>query len=161
MQPDGRYYTYDKRHLFSLSEEPKHYTAGQQKLIIQYKGWKICPLICYDLRFPVWSRNLEQYDLLVYVANWPAKRAHHWRSLLMARAIENQTYTIGVNRIGMDKQETYHSGDSSIIDYSGNILLHTADVEGIHTLNLAYDSQQKFRHQFPFLADKDQFELKK
>lgn len=159
MQPDGTFQTYDKKHLFSLSEEPKHYTAGQQKLIVNYKGWKICPLICYDLRFPVWSRNVENYDLLIYVANWPEKRAHHWRSLLMARAIENQSYTVGVNRVGQDGNQFYHSGDTSVIDYAGNLLVHTAHVENNTTIQLDYQKQQDFRNRFRFLADKDSFEL--
>lgn len=159
MQPDGIFQTYDKRHLFSLSEEPKHYTAGEKKLIVEYKGWKICPLICYDLRFPVWSRNVENYDLLIYVANWPEKRAHHWRSLLMARAIENQSYTVGVNRVGNDGNDFYHAGDTSLIDFAGNILLHTAHVEGAHTIELDYQKQQAFRQRFQFLADKDTFEI--
>lgn len=159
MQPDGTFQTYDKKHLFSLSEEPKHYTAGQQKLIVNYKGWKICPLICYDLRFPVWSRNVENYDLLIYVANWPEKRAHHWRSLLMARAIENQSYTVGVNRVGQDGNQFYHSGDTSVMDYAGNLLVHTAHVENNTTIQLDYQKQQDFRNRFRFLADKDAFEL--
>lgn len=158
MQPDGEFKTYDKKHLFSLSDEPKHYTAGQKKLIVDYKGWKICPLICYDLRFPIWSRNVENYDLLIYVANWPEKRAHHWRSLLMARAIENQSYTVGVNRIGNDGNDYYHSGDTSLIDFAGNIMLHTAHVGGIHTIELDYQKQQAFRNRFQFLADKASFE---
>lgn len=159
MQPDGNYQTYDKKHLFSLSAEPQHYTAGQQQLIVNYKGWKICPLICYDLRFPVWSRNTVAYDLLIYVANWPEKRAHHWRSLLMARAIENQTYAIGVNRVGNDGNGFYHSGDTSIIDYAGQLLQHTAHVENSNTVVLNYQAQQTFRSKFPFLADRDAFEL--
>lgn len=159
MLPDGTFHTYDKRHLFSLSEEPKHYIAGKHKLIVNYKGWKICPLICYDLRFPVWSRNTENYDLLIYVANWPEKRAHHWRSLLMARAIENQSYTVGVNRVGNDGNDYAHSGDTSIINYAGKIMLHTAYSENISTLTLNHEEQQTFRNRFQFLADKDKFEL--
>ncbi|MEM6321590.1 MAG: amidohydrolase [Bacteroidota bacterium] len=159
MRPDGDYATYNKKHLFSLSEEPRHYTAGQKKLIVNYKGWKICPLICYDLRFPVWSRNIENYGLLLYVANWPEKRSHHWRSLLMARAIENQTYTIGVNRVGMDGNDFYHSGNTSVIDYAGNTLVHNAHLEQVTTVELDYQKQQTFRQQFPFLADKDVFTL--
>lgn len=159
MQPDGEFQTYNKRHLFSLSDEPKHYAAGQKKLIVEYKGWKICPLVCYDLRFPVWSRNVENYDLLIYIANWPEKRTHHWRSLLMARAIENQSYTIGVNRVGNDGNDFYHSGDTSLIDFAGNILLHTAHVEGTHTIELDYQKQQTFRKRFQFLADKDTFHI--
>ena len=159
MQPDGNFQTYDKRHLFSLSAEPQHYTAGQHQLIVEYKGWKICPLICYDLRFPVWSRNVTNYDLLIYVANWPEKRAHHWRSLLMARAIENQTYTIGVNRVGEDGNGFYHAGDTTVIDYAGRLLASTAHVENINTVILTYQQQQIFRNRFRFLADKDKFDL--
>jgi len=159
MFPDGTFHSYDKKHLFSLSEEPKHYTAGKDKLIVNYKGWKICPLICYDLRFPAWSRNVENYDLLIYVANWPEKRAHHWRSLLIARAIENQSYTVGVNRVGNDGNNFYHSGDTSIIDYAGKIILHTAHSENISSLSLDYKEQQAFRNRFRFLADKDEFKL--
>ena len=159
MQPDGTFQSYDKKHLFSLSDEPTHYTAGKERIIINYKGWKICPLICFDLRFPVWSRNTENYDLLIYVANWPEKRAHHWRSLLMARAIENQAYTIGVNRVGIDGNQVYHSGDTSIIDYNGSILAHTAHVENNITIELEYQKQQDFRQKLRFLADRDAFQL--
>ena len=159
MQPDGNFQTYDKRHLFSLSEEPAHYTAGKKKLFVQWKNWKICPLICYDLRFPVWSRNVENYDLLIYVANWPERRASHWRSLLVARAIENQAYTIGLNRVGMDGNEVYHSGDSSIIDFNGQILSHTAHNEAIITLELDFEKQQVFRNKYQFLVDRHGFKL--
>ncbi len=159
MQPNGEFQTYDKKHLFSLSAEPDHYTAGKKRLMVIYKGWKICPLICFDLRFPVWSRNTADYDLLIYVANWPEKRAHHWRSLLMGRAIENQVYTIGVNRVGMDGHQLYHSGDTSILDYNGSILMHTAHVENSSTIELDYQKQQDFRAKLPFLADKGAFEL--
>lgn len=159
MQPDGIFQTYDKKHLFSLSAEPKHYTAGKERLIVNYKGWRICPLICFDLRFPVWSRNTQNYDLLIYVANWPEKRAHHWRSLLMARAIENQAYTIGVNRVGTDGNQSDHSGDTSVIDYNGSLLVHTAHVENSSTIELNYQKQQDFRHKLRFLADRDAFEL--
>ncbi len=157
MQPSGIFQSYDKRHLFSLSEEPAHYTAGEKKMIINWKGWKICPLICYDLRFPVWSRNVENYDLLIYVANWPERRAHHWRSLLNARAIENQAYTIGVNRIGDDGNGIYHSGDTSVIDFNGKLLFYTARMESVITLKLDFEKQQNFRKKYPFLADKDAF----
>lgn len=159
MQPDGVFYYYNKKHLFSLSEEPNHYTAGNEKLVLDYKGWRICPLICYDLRFPVWSRNVENYDLLIYVANWPEKRSHHWRSLLMARAIENQSYTIGVNRVGNDGANSNHSGDTSVINYAGQILQHTAYIENTSTVQLSYKEQQTFRNKFRFLADRDVFKL--
>jgi len=159
IEPDGRFQVYNKRHLFSLSEEPSHYAPGSRKAIISYRGWKICPLICYDLRFPVWSRNTEDYDLLIYVANWPEKRSHHWRSLLLARAIENQTYTVGVNRVGRDGNEFYHSGDTTILDYSGRILSYDAHIEKITTSELSFQKQQDFRRRFPFLADRDSFNL--
>jgi omega-amidase len=157
VQPDGVFFTYDKRHLFSLANEHEYYEAGKEKLIVEWKGWKICPLICYDLRFPVWSRNVENYDLLIYVANWPERRSHPWKSLLMARAIENQSYCIGVNRVGNDGNEIYHSGDSSIIDFSGKIMYQKSDEKGIFHCSLSYDSQQLFREKFPFLNDKDMF----
>jgi len=159
MPPNGVFQTYDKKHLFSLSAEPAHYTSGKERLIVTYKGWKICPLICFDLRFPVWSRNTENYDLLIYVANWPEKRAHHWRSLLMARAIENQVYTIGVNRVGLDGHQAYHSGDTSVIDYNGGIIVHTAHIETSNTVELDYQQQQDFRQKLQFLADRDDFQL--
>jgi len=114
VNPDGSIHHYDKKHLFSFAGEDKNYTSGNNKLIIEYKGWKICPLICYDLRFPVWSRNSEGYDLLIYVANWPDKRKLAWKTLLTARAIENQCYVIGVNRVGKDTKN-YYSGEIHIL----------------------------------------------
>ena len=153
MFPDGSHQSYNKKHLFSLSEEPMLYKAGKHKILVTYKGWKILPLICYDLRFPVWSRNTSNYDLLIYVANWPEKRANHWRALLQARAIENQVYTIGVNRVGTDGRGAYHSGDSTVFDYAGNVLNHAAHTEQANQLTLDYDSQQEFRKVFPFLVD--------
>ncbi|MEO1624345.1 MAG: amidohydrolase [Bacteroidota bacterium] len=155
VQPDGRQHTYDKRHLFTLAGEHRHYSGGQERLIVEYKGWKICPLICYDLRFPVWSRNTVDYDLLIYVANFPAKRSLAWKTLLQARAIENLAYTIGVNRVGTDENDIYYSGDSSLIDYEGNILFQQADEEAIFTTSLSYQAQQSFRQRFNFLADRD------
>ena len=116
--PDGEIEYYDKRHLFTLAGEHKPYKAGEKKLIIDYKGWKICPLVCYDLRFPAWCRNSEDFDIQVFVANWPNKRSHHWKSLLLARAIENQCYVVGVNRVGKDANDLEYSGDTSIIDLS-------------------------------------------
>ncbi|MBA3706782.1 MAG: amidohydrolase, partial [Bacteroidetes bacterium] len=122
MNSDGTYNTYDKRHLFRMADEHNHYNFGKSKLVVELKGWKICPLVCYDLRFPVWSRNVKsEYDVLIYVANWPERRNHHWRTLLLARAIENQCYSIGVNRIGADGNSIAHSGDSTVIDPRGMI----------------------------------------
>ena len=160
MQPDGHFYTYDKRHLFTLANEHYHYTAGNKKLIVEWKGWKICPLICYDLRFPVWSRNVEEYDLLIYVANFPEKRSQAWKSLLIARAIENQTYTVGLNRVGEDGNGIYYSGDSMIIDYEGNLLHQGSHIESIFTTSLSFEKQQQFRQKLQFLADRDIFEIK-
>ena len=157
VQPDGNFYTYNKRHLFSLAKEDEHYAAGTEKIIIAWRGWKICPLICYDLRFPVWSRNAENYDLLIYVANWPERRIHPWKSLLMARAIENQAYCIGVNRTGFDGNQIYHSGDSSIVDFEGNILYQKKDENDVFIASLSFQNQMSFRANFPFLKDKDSF----
>lgn len=160
MQPDGSYQQYDKRHLFTLAKEQDYYEAGTKKIIIDYKGWKICPLVCYDLRFPVWSRNRENYDLLLYVANWPNKRSYHWKSLLVARAIENQCYTIGLNRVGMDGNNLEYSGDSALIDYSGTILNQISIIEGSITATINLEKQQHFRRKLSFLPDQDTFEIK-
>jgi predicted amidohydrolase len=159
VQPNGHYYQYDKRHLFTLAKEEETYTAGREQLIVEWRGWKIMPLICYDLRFPVWSRNQFQYDLLLYVANWPSMRRAAWRSLLTARAIENQAYTIGVNRVGEDGNGYPHSGDSSVHDYAGETLLHCAEVEGVFTVPLDKGEQAKFRDKLRFLADQDSFSI--
>ena len=130
MRSDGTYEQYDKRHLFSLAGEHEIFTAGNKRLVTEWKGWKVCPLVCYDLRFPAWSRNSEDYDLLIYMANWPEKRSHHWHSLLMARAIENQCFTIGVNRIGSDEMGLSYLGGTSVIDYSGQLILPNFDGRG-------------------------------
>ena len=159
MRPDGSYATYDKRHLFTLAGEHEVYTAGKMPLYVEVKGWKVCPLICYDLRFPVWSRNTVNYDLLIYVANWPEKRNTAWKSLLRARAIENQAYTIGVNRVGRDGNDLDYSGDSSIIDYAGALQFQVSNIEGVFTATLSYEKQQAFRKKLQFLADRDQFEI--
>ncbi|RMG82350.1 MAG: amidohydrolase [Bacteroidetes bacterium] len=160
MRPDGSLSFYDKRHLFTLAGEHAHYRKGTRRLILDYKGWKICPLICYDLRFPVWSRNTEDYDLLIYVANWPVKRSHHWKSLLRARAIENQSYTIGVNRCGEDAGGYYYSGDTSVIDFGGNIHFQVAHTEAAFTTSLSLEKQTAFRKRLDFLPDRDNFEIK-
>ena len=118
--PDGHYQFYDKRHLFRMAKEDEHYKAGKERIIIEYKGWRIFPLICYDLRFPIWSRNNLNYDLLIYIANWPERRSTPWKTLLKARAIENLSYVAGVNRIGKDGNGIEHSGDSALIDFKGD-----------------------------------------
>ena len=157
MRPDGSYAKYDKRHLFTLADEHHTYTPGREHLIVDLKGWKILPLICYDLRFPVWSRNTQDYDLLLYVANFPEKRRYAWQQLLIARAIENQAYTIGVNRVGTDGKDISYSGDSVIIDYAGQPLSSAAYLETIQYATLSYLDQQAFRKRFAFLPDRDKF----
>jgi len=160
MHPDGTFQKYDKRHLFSLGHEDRHYTAGKQRLIVELNGWKICPTICYDLRFPAWLRNnSEAYDLLLVVANWPAKRALHWRTLIPARAIENQSYVIGLNRYGHDGNEVYHSGDSMCIDPNGNTIYHKSDDEDLYTFAIYKKEVEIARRAFPFLKDADDFKL--
>jgi omega-amidase len=161
MQPDGTYDHYDKAHLFGLAGEDKPYTAGQRVCIFNLKGWKICPMICYDLRFPVWSRNTQGYDLLLYVASWPETRIDAWKTLLQARAIENQSYVIGVNRVGKDENAYTYSGDSCVVDYAGNVIYKATGVEQISTLSLDYNTQQAFRSKLPYLKDQDAFDLKR
>lgn len=160
VHPDGTFSHYDKRHLFTLAGEEKVYQPGQTHLLTELKGWTIMPLICYDLRFPVWSRNTMGYDLLIYVANWPSKRRNAWKSLLVARAIENQAYTIGVNRVGEDGNGYPHAGDTSILDYAGEPLLQAADVESVFTVSLDPEKQDEFRRKLRFLDDRDAFELR-
>ena len=161
VHPSGTINMYDKRHLFTLAGEHKAFTAGNNKLIIDYKGWKICPLICYDLRFPVWSRNIEGYDLLIYVANWPKPRISAWDTLLKARAIENMSYTIGVNRVGVDANNMEYTGHSKIIDPSGDILKEISqNTEGFVIVNLTKNMLNLTRQKFQFLNDRDSFEMK-
>jgi omega-amidase len=168
VNPDGKTKTYNKRHLFRMAKEDGHYTPGNKKLIADIKDWKICPLICYDLRFPVWSRNKFNkkksqwdYDLLIYVANWPKVRRHPWKQLLIARAIENQCYVIGVNRIGKDGNGFEHSGDSLIINPRGEIISKTkANKHNIETLELDKKYLEEFRRIFPVGMDADSFVLK-
>jgi omega-amidase len=158
--PDGRVEYYDKRHLFSLAGENKKFSQGNKKLIINYKLWRIEALICYDLRFPVWSRNQDDYDVLIYVANWPASRSFHWKILLQARAIENQSYVIGVNRIGADGNDTPHSGDSCAFDPFGHILSSiNPDEEKLETIELEKSTLEKIRKTYPFYNDRDQFKI--
>ncbi len=161
MRPDGSHQYYDKRHLFGLGQEDHTYAAGKKKLIVELKGWKICPVICYDLRFPVFLRNVNaEYDLLLIVANWPERRALHWRTLIPARAVENQCYVIGVNRVGHDGNEVYHSGDSTCIDPNGNVVYYKRDEEDVYTFTINADELALNRRAFPFLKDADKFELK-
>ncbi|MCX8211198.1 MAG: amidohydrolase [Lewinella sp.] len=160
MKPDGHYHTYNKRHLFAMAGEHEHYEAGTERLIVRHKGWRICPLICYDLRFPVWARNDGAYDLLIYTANWPEKRAYDWNTLLKARAIENQCYTIGVNRVGEDANGFVYNGDSCVIDPGWLCtLFHVEKVEAVHTEILSAEHLEEVRQRLPFLMDRDNFEV--
>ena len=161
VQPDGVVIHYDKRHRFTLAGEDKHYAAGEQKSIINWRGWRICPLICYDLRFPVWARYTPEqpYDLLIYVANWPNPRIEAWRTLLQARAIENQCYVVGVNRCGTDNAGNEHNGSSAFIDYTGMRLLELQDTEGVLENNFTLENQDNFRQKFAFLNDADKFSM--
>ncbi len=161
MPPNGQFQYYDKAHLFGLAGEDKPYTAGQSVRIFELKGWKVCPMICYDLRFPVWSRNTQGYDLLLYVASWPVARIEAWKTLLQARAIENQSYVIGVNRVGKDENNYTYSGDSCVVDYAGELIYRATGIEQINTLSLNYDAQQAFRKKLPYLKDQDAFDIKR
>ncbi|MCB0639158.1 MAG: amidohydrolase [Lewinella sp.] len=157
VRPDGTYRHYDKRHLFSLAGEHRHYAQGQERLVETWRGWRVMPLICYDLRFPVWSRNDLGYDLLLYVANWPDRRGAAWRALLTARAIENQAYTIGLNRVGHDGNDVYYAGDSCLIDFLGQPLAHLSAREQWQRVSLDRDALNSFRERYRFLADQDSF----
>ncbi|MFZ0728015.1 MAG: amidohydrolase [Desulfobacterales bacterium] len=161
-RPDGTLETYDKKHLFGYAGEDRTYTAGGSALLVELKGWKIRPFVCYDLRFPVWVRNghLADYDLALFIANWPQKRAAHWKALLPARAIENQCFVIGVNRIGSDGNGLCHSGDSSIIDPDGTVLFQNAHAPCVFTLTLERRRIDACRKEFPVLRDADQFALR-
>jgi len=159
--PTGQVAYYNKRHLFAFAGEDKEYTAGNKRLIAQVNGWKICLQICYDLRFPVWSRKQtpDEYDLLLYVANWPQRRNHAWKTLLCARAIENQTYVVGVNRVGKDGHQINHSGDSMIVDPIGQVLYYKADDEDIVYMELEKTVVLEAREKFPFGKDADSFSI--
>jgi len=159
VHPSGEINKYDKRHLFTLAGEGKVYTSGKEKLIVTYKGWKICPLICYDLRFPVWSRNVEDFDLLLYVANWPKPRISAWDTLLMARAIENMCYTIGVNRVGADGNNLEYNGHSSVYNCLSEKQTNTISEEEIVIITLNKNHISETRSKLNFLVDKDSFTL--
>lgn len=160
MKPDGSYEYYDKKHLFGLAAEEKVYTAGRKKLMVELNGWKIMPVICYDLRFPVWLRNHDElYDLLLVVASWPEKRAKHWNTLIPARAIENQSYIVALNRVGHDGNELYYSGDTTCLDPEGKVVYYKRDEEDIYTFTIYKDAVEKTRQQMPFLKDADQFKI--
>lgn len=158
--PDGSYKLYDKRHTFTLAKEDETYSAGKDRLIVDYKGWKICPLICYDLRFPVFARNNVDYDLLIYVANWPEKRVDAWDALLKARAIENMAYCVGLNRTGEDGDGYVYNGHSAIYDCLGKPLTElNRSEEFIKEISLEKDSLYETRKKMKFLQDRDDFTL--
>ena len=157
--PTGEIKTYDKRHLFSLAGENECYTAGKDKLVLEYKGYKICPLICYDLRFPVFSRNVENYDVLLYVANWPKPRINAWDILLKARAVENMCYTIGVNRIGKDDNHHEYVGHTQVIDFLGEYVLEPQEADAVFIVELNKAKLLETRKKLAFLKDKDDFEI--
>ena len=158
--PSGEMQIYDKRHLFTLAGEDKVYTSGNQKLIVEYLGWKICPLICYDLRFPVFARNVENYDVLIYVANWPKSRIQAWDILLKARSVENLCYTVGVNRVGLDNNNLEYDGHSQMVDFLGNYALKPQENEGVFIVELNKQKLVETRNKLGFLNDRDSFELK-
>ena len=158
--PSGEIQFYDKRHLFTLAGEDKVYTSGKEKLIVDYLGWKICPLICYDLRFPVFARNVEDYDLLIYVANWPKPRINAWDILLKARSVENLCYTIGVNRFGFDHNNLEYVGHSQAVDFLGNYILEPQETESVFIVGLNKEKLLETRNRQGFLNDRDSFEIK-
>ncbi len=176
-QPDGDFYTYDKRHLFRMADEHESFSAGKKRLIVNYKGWRICPMVCYDLRFPVWSRNKQLsvdscqlsgdkqqnsnvYDILIYIANWPEPRKLHWSKLLEARAIENQCYVVGVNRVGEDANNFTYAGNSTIVNFMGEAITSTIEkVASIKTANLSIQELNDWREKFPVSLDGDEFEI--
>ena len=158
--PNGIEATYDKKHLFTFGKEDEVYTPGKKLTTIHYKGWKIKPFVCYDLRFPVWSRNTNHYDLALYVANWPANRSFAWNSLLTARAIENMSYVVAVNRIGVDGNEIKYQGDSKVIDPLGETLIDLKESKTVRQISLKINHLEKVRDKFKFLEDKDEFKFK-
>ncbi len=159
--PDGTHQYYDKKHLFRMAKEDEYYTPGIERVLVEYKGWRIFPLICYDLRFPVWSRNDLDYDLLIYLANWPERRSSAWKTLLKARAIENLSYVAGVNRIGNDGNGIEHSGNSALIDFKGEELSQIEPFKNVsESIILNKEDLQQFRKKFPAHTDADYFTVK-
>lgn len=158
-RPDGSLVHYDKRHLFRMAGEHKHYRAGDQQVVLELKGWRVRPLICYDLRFPVWSRDAGGTDLLLYTANWPGARRQHWNRLLPARAIENLCYVAAVNRVGEDGKGHGYTGDSQVLDFQGEALLTTGDGDGVFRTQLSNEALNAYRERFPAHLDADAFTL--
>ena len=160
IEPNGKIQFYDKRHTFNLVGEGNSYCVGKNTGLIEFKNWKILLRVCYDLRFPLWSRNIHDYDLLIYVANWPAPRINAWDNLLVSRAIENMSYCIGVNRLGTDKNNNYYPGHSSAINLFGDKICDLGDSSGVHGVTLDKNHIKSNRKSLPFLDDKDDFILK-
>ena len=158
-RPDGTTEHYDKRHLFRLAGEQDHFAAGSRRVVTELKGWRVCPMICYDLRFPVWSRSRGDYDLLLYVANWPQRRAFAWSTLLRARAIENLSYVVGVNRIGKDGNGVTYAGDSVALDFLGQPLSSEGGGDRVETVVLDREALTGYRNSFPAHLDADRFSL--
>ena len=158
-RPDGSWAHYDKRHLFRMAGEHKHYSAGDQQVVLQLKGWRVRPLICYDLRFPVWSRDPQGTDLLLYTANWPGARRQHWNRLLPARAIENLCYVAAVNRVGEDGKGHGYTGDSQVLDFQGETLLAAGDGDGVFRTTLSSEALAAYRERFPAHLDADAFTM--
>ncbi len=162
VHPSGEINFYDKRHLFTLAGEDKVYESGIEKLIVVYKGWRICPMVCYDLRFPVWARNVEDFDLLIYVANWPKIRIAAWDTLIKARSIENMCYTIGVNRVGIDANNYEYNGHSAAFNCLGEQVVETREnMEEITVFTIDKNHISKIRNKLGFLNDRDTFEIKR
>ncbi len=159
-KPDGKVVYYDKRHLFRMAAEHKTYSQGNKKLIVNFKGWKICPLVCYDLRFPVWSRNDGKIDLMIYIANWPERRSYAWKQLLIARSIENQCFVAGLNRVGNDGKNIPYSGDSVVLDPMGMpVVPFVQNKERIINITLLKSQLDKLRKAFPVMLDRDRFRI--
>lgn len=166
MRPDGSRAWYDKRHLFRMAREHEHFAAGATRLVVELNGWRICPQVCYDLRFPVWTRNRHdaaadrlEYDVLIYVANWPSARAQAWRTLLRARAIENLSYCIGVNRVGVDGKGLHYRGESAVVDFRGDTVVELGSEPAVATARLSAEALAKHRTTFPAWRDADAFVL--
>ena len=154
VEPNGKIHFYNKHHLFSLVNEHQYLTKGNDKLVISFRGWKLQPFICYDIRFPAWCQNDDNADVQIYVANWPAKRIHHWKLLLQARATENQCYVVGVNRTGDDFYGNAHNGQSAVIDYTGKEICSLGDKNGIEVVKLSKENLENHKEGYPFWKDR-------